>query len=229
MAINTNKIWIVGCGPGGPELITREADRAVAQSKIVFGSQRLLQLFPESTAKLVTLPSRVGPALRTITEHEHGDPIAVLVSGDPGVFSLATPIVQHFGPDRCVIVPGISSLQVAFARLGMNWSDARIISSHGRIPKVSTGELFFEDRIAIFVGTHEAAAWVFRVALELSDTHSLIACENLSLPMEAVREIDPNKVDPTEIASLALLILVRSDMLEKFKGQEINTSMGETE
>jgi len=229
VAVNQNTIWIVGCGPGGPEYLTREAEQVVARSEIVFGSRRLLQLFSDSDTKQVQLPARSEEAIRTIDQHDHRGPVAVLVSGDPGVFSLAGPLVKHFGPERCVTVPGISSVQVAFSRLYMSWIDARIISVHGIIPEVSLEELVDEDKIAFLVGTGEAVEWVFAMAEKLSATHTLFACENLSLPNEVVQQIDPSGFPPNEIASLALLILVRRSETNDGPDQESQDSMREKE
>ena len=209
MAVNENRLFIVGCGPGGPEHVTPAARDAVAAAQSVLGSQRLLQLFPQDESRQVALPPAVEPAVKLIAEHLQYGPAAVLVSGDPGAFSLAQGIVARFGRSVCTIIPGISSLQAAFARLGLSWIDSRIISAHGRIPEVSAAELCKSDKIAVFGGTRAAADWVCEIASDLSKTHTLFVCENLTLPEETVRELSPAEIRPESMSSLALLVLVR--------------------
>ena len=58
--------------------------------------------------------------------------IAVLVSGDPCLYSF-TPKVQAALPDTEIeIVPGISSFQYLAAKLGLSWNDSAFLSFHGR-------------------------------------------------------------------------------------------------
>ncbi|KKK60603.1 hypothetical protein LCGC14_3022700, partial [marine sediment metagenome] len=69
--------------------------------------------------------------------------VAVLVSGDPGLFSLSKSVLTRLGHDRCTVIPAVSSLQVAFAKTGLDWQDAKIISAHHKLPAVK--ELNFKD------------------------------------------------------------------------------------
>ena len=209
MEMNDHTIFIVGCGPGGADYVSPAAAQAVAGACTVLGSERLLRLFPETTRRQVVLPPAVDAAIQMMETHRSAGPTAVLVSGDPGMFSLAKPIIAHFGPKHCSVIPGISSLQIAYARLGLDWSDARIVSAHGRTPEVTSAELSHSQSIAIFGGTPEAAAWVSRIAAELSASHRLFVCEDLTLPTEKVYEANPIELRASELSSLVILILVR--------------------
>jgi cobalt-precorrin-7 (C5)-methyltransferase len=231
MAVNHNKLMIVGCGPGGPEYVTAAASRAVAQAHTVMGSDRLLRLFPDCNACRLPLPAAVEPAIKAVAEQLQAvakqlqaGSVAVLVSGDPGLFSLAKPLVAHFGEKACEIIPAVSSLQVAFARLGLGWSDARIISAHGRIPQATAEELSACEKIAILGGTQEATSWVARLAERLKHTHALFVCENLTLPQESVREVRPQELQTVELSSLAIMIFVRRS--EPSQEQPSPESMG---
>ena len=180
---------------------------------MVLGPNRLLALFPDHAGHQALLPPAVDPAIEVVTEHAKQGVVAVLVSGDPGMFSLATPLVAHFGRATCRLIPGISSLTVAFARLGLSLPDARIVSAHGRIPDLSVDELSHSEKIAIFGGTKDATAWVAGVAQALSPTHTLFVCENLTLADESVRELTAEELLAEELPSLTLMILVERHLL----------------
>ena len=62
---------------------------------------------------------------------QHGD-VAVLASGDPLFYGIGTLICKRFGADRVRTAPAVSSMQLAFARLGVAWHDATFLSLHGR-------------------------------------------------------------------------------------------------
>ncbi|KKK94868.1 hypothetical protein LCGC14_2678510 [marine sediment metagenome] len=224
MAVDRHKICIVGCGPGGPDYVTPAAGRAVARAQTVLGAKRLLELFPDSIARHVPLPAAVEAAIETVAEHLRTGPVAVLVSGDPGLFSLAKAIVARFGRSNCEVVPAVSSLQVAFARLGLDWADALILSAHGRIPQVSAEELSRSDKVAVLAGTREATSWVGRMAEVLTDTHALFVCENLTLAEETVRELRPEVLHSAELSSLSVMILARRSLI--LEEQQASDSRG---
>lgn len=211
MAVERPQITIVGCGPGGPEYVTPAAQSAVADAAVVLGPKRLLRLFPESQSRQAALPAHVEPALQAIAEACESGRVAVLVSGDPGLFSLAKAVARRFGSGRRQVVPAVSSVQVAFARLGLDWSDARILSAHGRLPNESADQLRRSEKIAVLGGTSDAVHWVAELAQQLAASHALFVCENLTLTDETVRRMRPAELRSAELSSLSLMILVRED------------------
>ena len=205
------KISIVGCGPGGAGYLLPVAREAVEQASVVLGSPRLLALFDLGNRQGIELPARSGPAIETIENSLPLGPVAVLVSGDPGTFSLAQSVVHHFGRETCRVIPGVSSAQVALAALGVTDSSTRVISLHGRTMHVPLNELKDEDAVAILAGTHDAMRDAADVADALADTHQVFACENVTLPNEQIYRITPEQMRTKETVSLTVLILLRSE------------------
>ena len=58
--------------------------------------------------------------------------VCVLASGDPGFFGIVRPLAERFGPRALDVHPAPSSVALAFARLGLPWDDAVVVSAHGR-------------------------------------------------------------------------------------------------
>ena len=84
----------------------------------------------------------------------------MLVSGDPGLFSLAERgLPGGSAAISCRVIPAVSSLQVAFARLGLDWEDVRMISAHGRLPPGSTRILRRADKLAVPGGREATPSW----------------------------------------------------------------------
>ena len=211
--LNQDPIVIVGCGPGSPDYLTPAARRAAEQADVLVGSQRLLDGLPGGRERIPVTGDTAGLLDRIDTLLAAGRGVTVLVSGDAGLFSLAGPIVQRFSRSRCAIVPGISSVQVAFARLALDWADARLVSAHGRPANVSAEELARSDKIAILAGTAEAIAWSAQMAAQLADSHAAFLCENLTLTDERVAELTPEKLGATDASSLAIVVLVQKTLL----------------
>lgn len=57
-----------------------------------------------------------------------------MVSGDPGYYSLLPWLKKRFAGNPIEVIPGISSVQSAFALITEPWQGALWLSFHGRIP-----------------------------------------------------------------------------------------------
>jgi len=210
MEVTQKLITIVGCGPGARECVTLEALDAVLDAEVLIGAPRLLQLFEEATAERIPTRGSISEVSAAILANR-GRRIAILVTGDPGIASLARPILQRFGLDACHVIPGVSSVQVAFARLGVEWMGARILSAHGGLPRTDFSALDAESKIAILTGSAGAAQWTADLAERLGPNWRLFLAENLTLPGEAVRAVSPEELRQVPCATLSILILLRSD------------------
>jgi precorrin-6y C5,15-methyltransferase (decarboxylating) CbiE subunit len=128
----TKAVWrVVGTGPGRREYLTPAAVEAVEAAEAVAGPPGALALFRLAGKEVYRLDanlSRLAQWLRLRLDRA----VAVLVSGDPGFYSLLNWLRREFPDQRLEVVPGISSVQVAFARLASCWHDAVFVSLHGR-------------------------------------------------------------------------------------------------
>jgi cobalt-precorrin-7 (C5)-methyltransferase len=106
----------VGCGPG---LLTQQAIKAIGTASLIYGSRRAIGLASEH------IPSNAE--VRVIEDYsrisELPENAIVLSTGDPMLAGLGRPGSE--------VVPGISSMQVAFSRLGLQLVKAIAISAHG--------------------------------------------------------------------------------------------------
>lgn len=214
MAMSPSRILIVGCGPGSAMYLTEAARQAVARAEVLAGSNRLLLLFADHPGPKIAIGGEMSLALEEIAAfHRAGRTAAVLVSGDPGFFSFARRVIERFGRENCEVVPGVSSVQVAFARLGLDWTDAKLLSAHGRTPDVVAAELSVHDKIAILAGSREAIQWCAHAADLVRAGHVTYLCENLSFDDERVRQITPEELRDSDAASLSIVLLIRRSLL----------------
>jgi cobalt-precorrin-7 (C5)-methyltransferase len=208
MGSELHPITIVGCGPGSPEYLTTAAIRAVQEAEVLVGARLLLDLFPAHPGERIMMEAHTEKVLAAIAERPDKR-IAVLVTGDPGLASLAQPILKRFGRSRCRVIPGISSLQAAFARLGLDWMSARIIDAHGKDPSFHLKTLEGIDKIAVLGGRKESLTWLLQETSALGEDFSLWACEDLTLETERIRELDPRTAAGLLFSSRTIFILVR--------------------
>ncbi len=180
---------------------------------MLVGAKRLLDLFPASGAEQIPVGADIEGILKIIESRWQQQQVVVLVTGDPGISSLAQPVLRRFGRDACFLIPGISSVQVAFARLGLDWIDAKIIDAHGKNPEYDLEDLGKGKKLAILGGRQEASAWVQSCCRQWGDDYRLFCCENLSLPGERISEMAPEDLDGPVLSSLTVFLLIHGDCL----------------
>jgi cobalt-precorrin-7 (C5)-methyltransferase len=206
MGSELHLITIVGCGPGSPEYLTAAAIRAVQDSEVLVGARRLLDLFPEHPGERIMMEAHTEKVLGAITDRPNKK-IAVLVTGDPGLASLAQPILKRFGRGRCRVIPGISSLQAAFARLGLDWLGVRIIDAHGEDPDLQAEALKGVTKIAVLGGRPQSFEWLRRELVDLLEDFDIHICEDLTLESERISPWQPGDILDRSLSSRTIFVL----------------------
>jgi len=214
MDVKKSSIIIAGCGPGASDYLTPAACKAVEQAEVLVGAGRLLELFPGHQGEKIAVASDMEKILREIDARRGKMRIVVLVTGDPGLCSLARPIIKHFGRTACEVIPGISSVQVAFARIGLDWLDARIIDAHGENPRIETASLMTEGKIAVFAGRSEAIRWTAGLVKVLGEGRRIYLCENLTLKDEELRRVQPAELDEIEASSRTIVLIIKEELFK---------------
>ncbi|MEV7386254.1 precorrin-6y C5,15-methyltransferase (decarboxylating) subunit CbiE [Streptomyces sp. NPDC091215] len=141
-------ITVVGTGTGAPL-----PPEALAGAELVVGGRRHLDAaqLPAEAERIVLGP--LAPALDTIEEYVGKDrPVVVLASGDPGFFGIVRVLAERFGADRLDVRAGVSSVAAAFARVGLPWDDAVVVSAHGRDPRTAVNVCRAHPKVAVLTG-----------------------------------------------------------------------------
>ena len=206
-------ISIVGCGPGSPEYLTPAAMKAVSRAEVLVGARRLLDLFLSSQAERIEVGAGTGEILDRIEARRCHRRIAVLVTGDPGLFSLAKLVLERFGRDNCRVIPGISSVHAAFASVGVDWADARVISAHKENP-CCDASVWESDKIAVLGGRPGFPRWIAEQLAGCNSGDRLIfVCENLTLEDERIREVNLADLATLEVASRGVILVIKRSCL----------------
>lgn len=214
MAVEKKKIIIIGCGPGAEAYITPAAQAAAGKADVLIVSQRLKDLFPEVAAERIDSGMDVAGILAVIAaRRDDGRQVVLLATGDPGIASLAQPVIRRFGRENCEVIPGISSVQLAFARLALGWQDARIVTAGSRDPEASAAELKGAGKIAILGGKEGALSWTAELILKLGEGRRVFLCEDLTLPGEKIREARAEELLSPPASSRAIVLIVKRELL----------------
>lgn len=129
-----NKIIAVGIGPGAPEYIIPAALTAITNAAVLVGSQRALADYDNKHCETYPITGDLNGVLAFIAAKLTNTDVVVMLSGDPGYYSMLAALRSRFGSERLKVIPGISSMQLAFSRLALPWQEAVLTSLHGRQP-----------------------------------------------------------------------------------------------
>ncbi|MFJ6194611.1 precorrin-6y C5,15-methyltransferase (decarboxylating) subunit CbiE [Micromonospora sp. NPDC092111] len=123
-------VTVVGVDAAGrPE--PAEARAALAAARLVVGAARHLAAAPVPDGAETVVLGPLAPALdRLAAAHRAGAPAVVLASGDPGLFGVVRRLRAAGLPVR--VLPAVSSVAAAFARAGVDWDGAAVVTAHGR-------------------------------------------------------------------------------------------------
>jgi cobalt-precorrin-7 (C5)-methyltransferase len=188
------KVYIVGIGPGSKEYLLPLAKKVIRNADVLIGSERQLRLFNMKKEKLF-LKGNYSRVLDYILKNRKSEKIAVLVSGDPGIFSFSSSITDRLKPGEYEIIPGISSLQLAFARIGKSWQDALIFSLHGRSRRGLAEAVLRHKKVFLFTDGKNnpagIASFLFRKGIR---KRRIFVFKNLSFPDEVIIKTDMGKL-----------------------------------
>ncbi len=202
-------IHVIGAGIAGHEGFTPQALELINQSELLFGAQRLLDLFPEYTGEKFTvddsnLPEMVGRL------QDCDNRVVVLASGDPLFFGLGRYLLRNLADELIEFLPNVTSVQYAFAKIREPWDDSVFVSGHGRALKDVVDRIVANDKAAILTDDINTPGAIGR---ELLSRHrggyKAYLCENLGTDAEKIRVTDVKGLLALDVARLNVLILLK--------------------
>lgn len=126
---------VVGIGADGWAGLTEAARALIDHAPVVLGGERHLAMLPDTPDQIrESWPSPLLEGLPALLEQLDGHEVVALASGDPLVSGVATTLVGLLGKEAVTIVPAVSS--VALARARMRWSaeSTEVVTLVGRDP-----------------------------------------------------------------------------------------------
>jgi len=131
------KVYAVGVGPGSPKYVTRLVEEIVSESDIVIGYEYTLRTIGhllEGKEVITVTMSDQEEAYREVLPRLEGKTAVIPFTGDVSFSEseVVDRLTELFG--EVIIVPGISSVQVAAARAAVPLDKSRVITLHVTAP-----------------------------------------------------------------------------------------------
>jgi cobalt-precorrin 5A hydrolase/precorrin-3B C17-methyltransferase len=219
------RLALVGLGPGARDLLPPRAVAELRRASVVAGlDQYLDQVRDLLRPGTRLLSSRLGAeeerARAAVTEAQRGHAVALVGSGDAGVYSMASPALSLAGQDIDVVtVPGITANLAAAALLGAPLGHDHAVIS---LSDLNTPWPVIERRVRAaaegdFVVTFynprsRARDWQLRAALDLLGAHRPASTpaaivRNANRPGQLITVTSLGKVDTAAVDMLSLVLV----------------------
>ena len=120
-----NKIYVVGIGPGKARFMTDQARQALEEAEVLCGYtvyvELVAPLFPGKETYTTPMTKELDRCRWALQTAALGKTVALVCSGDPGVYGMAAPLL-HLAPDypdvEVEVVAGVTAALSGAAVLG---------------------------------------------------------------------------------------------------------------
>jgi precorrin-6B C5,15-methyltransferase / cobalt-precorrin-6B C5,C15-methyltransferase len=211
-----NKVYIIGVSPEGAASLSSASRQMVDQAEILLGGDRLLEMFPASVAQRVVIQHNLAEISALIKANLGLKQMVVLASGDPNFFGIAGYLACHLDLDALEIIPNVSAVQLAFARIKESWEDAAFASAHSRPIEGIVETVRRNHKICILTDLKSNPAEIARVLLNQGiENCRTYVCQNLGTPQEEIVQTDLQHISERDYSALNIMILIRDNPAEK--------------
>lgn len=125
------QVIVIGMGTGRADLAPRHRE-AINSADILVGAKRHLARFADHHGRKLEITSPVAEVIDQIRREMKDHRVVVLATGDPLFYGIGTTLAEKLGEEYVEILPNVSVMAEAFARIKKSWADAVVASLHGR-------------------------------------------------------------------------------------------------
>ncbi len=204
-----SKIYVIGIGDDGLEAVPNNVRQIIEGAEVLLGTDRTLALVPKSKAERSVISTDLNQLVATL-EKAGGKRVVLLLYGDPMFYGLARYVCDRLGKDRFVVVPHVSSMQLAFARVMETWEDAYLtdLAKHpldAVLEKIRTAQ-----KVGLFTTDQTGPAAIAKALLDRRiDYFTAYVCENLGARDERVTRGTLAEIAGQKFDSLNVMVLIR--------------------
>ncbi len=217
------RVFIVGIGEDGILGLSGRAKEIVRGARVLAGGKRHLDLVMgfSNPQKVIKIGADIKKVIDEIKEElDKGEDVVVLNSGDPLFYGFAKRAFEEIGRERCEVIPSVSSLQLAFAKIKESWEDAKLLSIHSA--KVGLEELIWDiiesEKIFILTSGKDDPKNIANFLLENGiEVERFWVLENLGGEDERILELKLDKVMEYDFSPLNVVIIKKRKEPRKYE------------
>jgi precorrin-6B C5,15-methyltransferase / cobalt-precorrin-6B C5,C15-methyltransferase len=207
--LSTHKIQIIGIGDDGLEGLTSAARKILEQAEVILGPRKTLSLLRNISAQQEEISHDLAALVQQVSQIGNKR-VVILAVGDPLFYGTARYLFEKLGKERFEVLPHVSTMQLAFARVKENWDGAMQTDLATQPLEVVVEQLRSREIAGLFTTESISPAVVAKALLDRQiDYFTVYVCENLGSPNERVTQSELADVASLDYSPLNVMILVR--------------------
>ena len=201
------KVHIIGISDDGLEGLTSAARKLIDDAELLLCAEPALAA-DKRTAR-VEIAADFENMVQRIADHpDHR--IVILATGDPLFYGTARFLCDRLGKERFEVIPHVSTMQLAFARVKESWDEAYLTNMANQVLDRAVERIRSAEKVGLFTTEETPPAKVAQTLLDRQiDYFSAYVCENLGAPDERVTQGELSDVAGQEFSPLNVMILIR--------------------
>lgn len=204
------KIHILGVGSDGLRGLTGRARELLQHAELILGSEHTLGLISELKAERLRIGTNLPEVVQTLEANLGKTRMVVVASGDPLFYGVARYLCDRLGKERFEVLPHVSSMQLAFARIKESWEEAYLTNLATHPLESVMDRIATAETVGLFTSEREGPPVVARQLLARGlDYFRAYVCENLGGPDERVAQGELTEIAELEFSPLNVMILKR--------------------
>ena len=223
MKLQAPWITVIGIGEDGIESLNESSKSIIKHADTIIGGKRHLKMIPYNIPDQLEWLSPLVDTIPLI-EKRRNKRVVILATGDPMHFGIAVTLQKYFNPDEMQVLPALSALTLACARLMWPIDKVKYISLHGR-PSESVRSYFAPGHKLVILA-HDSNTPKF-VAEALCDSgyekSKITVLENMSGKTERQTTELASKWNLTDISPLNTIAV---DCIESVKSKRYFMGLG---
>lgn len=199
------RITVLGIAPGQTSFDQWERAE-IETADLLVGAQRHLEMAGGFKGETMPVEHSVSAAVERVVSDRQLKAV-FLASGDPGFFGIGALLLKKLPKGEVCLKPKITSLQAAFGKLGLPWSDARLISLHGRSFEALDAVLG-ASTVGILTDASNGPARIARHLAETGfDGYEMAVAADVGMPAETIETGSPGSFLDWNGSTLNVVIL----------------------
>ena len=204
------KIHIIGVGPDGLGGVTLRARELLHAADLVLGAEPVLALLADLPGQRLPIGPDLLEVVQTLEANLGKRRLVIVASGDPLFFGVARYLCHKLGKDKFDVLPHVSSMQLAFARIKESWEEAYLTNLATHPLESVLDRIRTAETVGLFTSEREDPPTVAKQLLARGlDYFRAYICENLGAPNERVTQGELAEIQDLEFSPLNVMILKR--------------------
>lgn len=118
---------LIGIGDNGQESLLPQYRQWITDCEVLVGGERVLDFFPSFAGEKIVIKGGLSSLVERLSQETRKT--VILASGDPLFYGIGGYLAKKLTIE---VYPYMSSVQLAFSKMGESWQDAYVTSIHGR-------------------------------------------------------------------------------------------------